>query len=154
MEPMKVIIKQREYSYTSDYPDGWKFSAGDPFKFPVMIGDNSCFIKRFEQKGPEDISGWDLLGKMRGKFDKNLARVYDIKNVQEDEKEIYYVFYEYLEGSTMDVAIRKQVEINLPHLNEDLFNGVRALQNYSFWFADFTEKNIFCQKDGTYVLLD
>jgi len=58
---MKVTIKQREEEYISDYPDGWKFSAGDPFKFPVLIGSHPCFIKRFEQKSPEDISGWDLL---------------------------------------------------------------------------------------------
>jgi hypothetical protein len=154
METLKVIIKQRELSYTSDYPDGWKFSAGDPFKFPVMIGDNPCFIKRFEQKGPEDISGWELLGKLSGKYEKNLSRVYDIKNVEEDGKEVYYIFYEFLDGVTMDTAIKNKADINLSHLNDDLFNAIRALQKYQFWFADFTEKNIFCQKDGSFVLVD
>jgi hypothetical protein len=154
METLKVIIKQRELSYTSDYPDGWKFSAGDPFKFPVMIGDNPCFVKRFEQKGPEDISGWELLGKLSGKYEKNLSRVYDIKNVEEDGKEVYYIFYEFLDGVTMDSAIKNKADINLSHLNDDLFNAIRALQKYQFWFADFTEKNIFCQKDGSFVLVD
>ena len=151
---MNVIIKQREIPYTSDYPDGWKFSAGDPFKFPVMIGDNSCFIKRFEQKGPEDISGWELLGKLTGQYEKNLSRVYDIKNVEEDGKEIYYIFYENLDGVTLDSAIKNNANINLSHLNDDLFNAIRALQKYQFWFADFTEKNMFCQNDGSFVLID
>jgi hypothetical protein len=153
MEPMKVIIKEREVEYISDYPDGWKFSAGDPFKFPVLIGDSPCFVKRFEQKTPQDISGWDLLIKMSGKYEKNLSRIYDVKNVTEDDKEIYYVFYEYLDGVTFDKYIREP-DINLIHLNNDLFNAVRALQKYEFWFADFCEKNIFCQKDGTFVLVD
>jgi hypothetical protein len=153
MEPMKVIIKQREMEYQPDYPDGWKFSAGDPFKFPVLMGDAKCFIKRFEQKGPEDISGWDLLVKLTGKYEQNLSRIYDIKNVQEDEKEIYYIFYEYLDGITLDKYIQ-QPDINLIHLNNDLFNAMRTLQRYEFWFADFFEKNIFCQKDGSFVLVD
>jgi hypothetical protein len=150
---MTVIIDQKEVEYISDYPDGWKFSAGDPFKFPVFVGDSQCFIKRFEQKTPEDISGWDLLVKMSGKYEKNLSRIYDIKNVTEDDKEIYYVFYEYLDGATLDKYIQ-EADINLIHLNNDLFNAIRALQKYEFWFADFCEKNIFCQKDGSFILVD
>jgi hypothetical protein len=154
MGVMKIIVNQREYDYVSDYPDGWKFSAGDPYKYPVSIGGNSCFIKRFEQKSPEDISGWDVLVKISGKYENNLSRVYDIKNVQEDDKDIYYVFYEYLDGVTLDRTIKDRSPINLNHLNTDLFNAIRALQKYEFWFADFTEKNIFSQKDGSYVLVD
>jgi hypothetical protein len=88
---MIVVINQRELEYVPDYPDGWKFSAGDPYKFPVLIGDHQCFIKRFEQRSPEDISGWELLVKMKGQYDKNLSRIYDIKNVKEGDKDIYYV---------------------------------------------------------------
>jgi hypothetical protein len=150
---MKVTISERQFEYQPDYPDGWKFSAGDPFKFPVLIGDYHCFVKRIEQKSSKDIPGWDLMVSMTGKYEKNLARIYDIKNVQEDEKEIYYVFYEWLDGGTLDKKTNQQ-NINLSHLNEDLFNAVRSLQNYGYWFADFTEKNIFGQKDGSFVLVD
>jgi hypothetical protein len=153
-DPLKIVINSREYDYVSDYPDGWKFSAGDPYKYPVSIGGNPCFIKRFEQKSPEDISGWDVLVKISGKYEKNLSRVYDIKNVEEDGKEIYYVFYEYLDGSTLDKTIKDGAPVNLGHLNTDLFNAIRALQKYEYWFADFTEKNIFSQMDGSYVLVD
>lgn len=152
---MKVIIRQREFEYTSDYPDGWKFVAGDPFKFPVLIGDHQCFVKRFEQKTPEDISGWALLVKMVGKDHKNLSNVYDIRNVQEDGKEIYYVFYEHLDGTTLDRLVRQpNLNINLGHISSDLFNAIRELQNDEFWFADFTEKNIFSVKNGSFVLVD
>lgn len=150
---MKVAISQRQFEYQPDYPDGWKFSAGDPFKFPVQIGDYTCFVKRIEQKSSIDITGWDLMVSMTGKYEKNLARIYDIKNVQEDDKEIYYVFYEWLDGGTLDKKVN-QKNINLAHLSEDLFNAIRSLQNYGYWFADFTEKNIFCQKDGSFVLVD
>jgi hypothetical protein len=153
MEPIKVIIKEREVNWLSDYPDDWKFSAGDPFKFPVRIGEYTCFVKRFVQKGPANVSGWNLLIKMRGKYEKNLSRVYDIKRVQEDGEEIYYGFYEYLEGITLDKYFHEP-DIDLNHLSNDLFNAIRTLQSYEFWFPDFTEKNIFCQKNGIFALVD
>lgn len=150
---MKVLINNIEVEYESDYPLGWKFSAGDPFKFPVLIDEQQCFIKRFEQKSPKNISGWDLLVKMTGKFNKNLSTIYDIKKLQEKDKEIYYVFYEFLNGSTLDKYVRNG-DINLSQISSDLFSAIRSLQAYDFWFADFCEKNIFCQKDGTFVLVD
>jgi len=82
---------------------------------------------------------------MTGNYERTLSRVYDIKNVQEDDKEIYYVFYEFLDGVTLDKYLREP-DINLIHLNNDLFTAIRALQNYEFWFADFTEKNIFVKR--------
>jgi len=150
---MLVIIDKKEFEYQSDYPEGWKFSAGDPFKFPVGIGDQACFIKRFEQKNPKNISGWDLLLKISGKTEPNLSKIFDIKKVEEKGKDIYYIFFEYLDGLTLDKNVRSG-EINLSVLNSNLFNAIRSLQKYDFWFADFCEKNIFCRKDGTFVLVD
>lgn len=150
---MLVIIDNKEFEYHSDYPEGWKFSAGDPFKFPVGIGDQACFIKRFEQKNPKNISGWDLLLKISSKTEPNLSKIFDIKKVEEKGKDIYYIFFEYLDGLTLDKNVRSG-EINLSVLNSNLFNAIRSLQKYDFWFADFCEKNIFCRKDGTFVLVD
>src|SRR5438067_1081243 len=59
---MKVIIREREYDYASDHPQGWLFGRGDYFKFPVKIGGNTCFIKRFEIAIPENISSNDMWG--------------------------------------------------------------------------------------------
>lgn len=150
---MIVLINGKEFEYQSDYPEGWKFSAGDPFKFPVQIGDQLCFVKRFEQKNPKNISGWELLLKLTGKTEQNLSKIYDIKKVEEKNKSVFYIFYEYLDGNTLDKRVRNG-EINLSILNSSLFNGIRSLQKYDFWFADFCEKNIFCRKDGTFVLVD
>ncbi len=150
---MLVIIDKKEFEYRSDYPEGWKFSAGDPFKFPVQIGDKLCFVKRFEQKNPKNISGWELLLKLSGKTEQNLSKIYDIKKVEENNKTIYYIFYELLDGDTLDKHVRTN-EINLADLSSSLFNAIRSLQKYDFWFADFCEKNIFCRKDGTFVLVD
>src|SRR4030095_11716931 len=153
MEPLKVIIKEREVEYSSDYPVDWTFSAGDPFKFPVPMGEYSCFIKRFGPDSPRKVSGWQLLMKLRGKYEKNIARVYDIKRVEEDDEEIYYAFYECMDGKTLDRNI-SDPDIDLKHLMNDLVNALRVLQRYEFWFADFTEKNIFCQKSGIFALVD
>jgi hypothetical protein len=151
---MKVIVKEKEYEYESDYPEGWQYSAGDPFKFPVSIGNYPCFIKRFEKKTPEDITGWDLLQKLKGRYEPHLVRLYDILNVQENGKDVYYLFFEYLEGSTLDKMVSQKGSIDLKSLTNDLFIAIRSLQNNGFWFVDFFERNIFCDQGGSYLLVD
>jgi hypothetical protein len=151
---MKVVIKEKEYEYESDYPEGWQYSAGDPFKFPISIGNYTCFIKRFEKKTPEDITGWDLLQKLKGRYEPHLVRLYDILNVQENGKDVYYLFFEYLEGSTLDKMVSQKASIDLKRLTNDLFIAIRSLQNNGFWFVDFFERNIFCDQGGSYLLVD
>src|SRR6476620_28711 len=97
---MKVAIKNREYDLISDFPEGWKFSRGDYFKFHVAIGPAKCFIKRFDRK-PESIPGWPLLEKLKGKHEPNLPGVYDVVETFENDKKINYVFYEFIEGKTL-----------------------------------------------------
>ena len=87
---MIVVIRETEYEYKSDHPSGWKRSKGD-FKFPVTIGNNKCFIKRFN-KDTKTISGWQLLESLADKRDgnppvpkheSNLPRIHDIVNIEE-----------------------------------------------------------------------
>lgn len=151
---MKVIIKEKDYEYESDYPEGWQYSAGDPFKYPVSIGNYPCFIKRFEKKTPEDITGWDLLQKLKGRFEPHLVRLYDILNVQENGRDVYYLFFEYLEGFTLDKMISQKASVNLKNLTNDLFVAINSLQSNGFWFVDFFERNIFCDKNGSFLLID
>jgi hypothetical protein len=151
---MKIVIKEREFEYVSDYPAGWKYSAGDPYKFPVTIGGYPCFVKRFEKKSPEDISGWNLLQRLKGKNEPNLSRLHDIANVDENGKDIYYVFFEYLDGTTLDKLIPGKTKISLDRLNEDLFIAFNSLKTNGFWFVDFCEKNIFLDKSGKFLLVD
>jgi len=151
---MKVIIKEREYDYVSDYPDGWRYFSSDYFKFPVEIGSNKCFIKRFEKKNPERISGWQLLLSLKGKHEPNLPRIHDIISAKEYGKNVYYIFYEFVEGDTLDNLISKNIEINLSRLTEDLFNALQSLLSKDYWFADFCEKNIFYEKKGRFLLVD
>src|SRR5881227_3025069 len=98
---MRVTIGEREYEYLSDFPKEWKFSKSDYIKFPVEIGSNKCFIKRFE-KSPESIPGWKLLYNLKGKNFAGLVRVYDIVEANEHGKNIFYVFSEFIEGETLD----------------------------------------------------
>ncbi|TDH27269.1 hypothetical protein EXU57_06675 [Segetibacter sp. 3557_3] len=151
---MEVIIKERTYQYTSDYPEGWHFSKGDYFKFPVEIGIHKCFIKRFKIKSPENISGWKFLEQIRGKYAANLPRVHDIVCEQELGTDIYYVFYEYIDGETLHHIIGMHGEINLERLTDDLFNALHSLHQAGFWFADFDERNIFCNRQHSFYLVD
>ncbi len=151
---MKIVIKERDYEWESDYPEGWSFSSGDYFKYPVTIGNHPCFMKRFEKKDPASISGWDLLVKLEHKYESNLARVYDIASVEEKGKRIYYVVYEYLRGDTLDHLITHNIPLDLQKMTTDLFQAFASLRKYGFWFSDFTEKNFFLDESGRFVLMD
>src|SRR6266542_4099215 len=86
---MRVVIKEKEYDYVSDFPDGWVFSKGDYFKVVKIFDKHTCFIKRFEVKTPANISGWKLMVNLKGKNENNLSRLYDIAETRESEKNIY-----------------------------------------------------------------
>ena len=150
---MQVIIEKNENEYLSDYDDGWQFSSGDDFKFPVKIDRYSCFIKRFVRK-PERITGWGLLEDLKGISRPGLPRVYDIVPSEEDGKEIRYVFYECMKGDTLDNLIREGVVPDIARLTDDLFKALGSVHRHDHWFSDFCEKNIFCTKDGRFFLID
>lgn len=151
---MEILINNEKIAWESDYPVDWKFSAGDPFKFPVIINGQACFIKRFETKTPEEISGWQLLQQLKGITEPNLPRVFDIKEVTEKEDDISYVFYEYIEGATLEKVLYEPAAVNLRRLVSDIFHALEAIHRHGYWFADFCEKNIFCEKSGRYLLVD
>jgi hypothetical protein len=151
---MEVTIKERTHQYVSDYPHGWNRFSNDYFKCPVEIGNYKCFVKRFEKKNPVKVSGWNLLLDLKGKYEANLPRVNDIVSIQEDNKYVHYLFYEYLEGETLDKLISKGFKIDLRILCNDLFSALQSLYNRDYWFADFCEKNIFCEKKGKFLLVD
>jgi hypothetical protein len=152
-EALKVIIKEKEFLYKSDFPDGWVFAKGDYFK-KIHIDKYTCFTKRFEAKTPENISGWKLMVGLRGKNENNLARIYDIVNTKESGKNIYYVFYEFIDGNTLNNLVAQHVYVDLERLTDNLFSGLRSLHNKDYWFPDFIEKNIFCVQRGGFVLID
>lgn len=151
---MKIIIKERELEYVPDYPEGWKFTAGDPYKFPVMIGSYKCFVKRFEKKDPKNITGWPLLNDLKGRYENNLPRVYDIKEADDKGRTVHYVFYEHIDGKTLETAINTGTKLDLERLTNDLFTSVQSIGKHNFWFVDFCEKNIFLEQGGRFLLVD
>lgn len=150
---MEVIINEQAYQYISDFPDGWKFSSGDPFKFPVKIGRHSCFIKLF-RKSISKITGWDLMVRLRSKNNRNIPRIYDIKSSEINGAEVQYVFYEYLEGENLDQLVSRGDEIDLAALSEGVFGALKVIHSSGYWFADFCEKNIYRDLEGRFILLD
>jgi hypothetical protein len=151
---MIVTIKEKEYEYISDYPDGWFFSARDHFKCPVEIGVNTCFIKRFDRKNQNEVSGWQLMLSLKRKNEPNLPILHNIVTVKEGGKDVHYVFYDYINGDTLDKLIIEKESINLVKLTNDLFSALQSIYIKNFWFADFCEKNIFCEKGGRFLLVD
>ncbi|HZE84361.1 MAG TPA: hypothetical protein VE035_08625 [Puia sp.] len=151
---MKVFIKEQEYDYQSDYSAGWKFSALDHFKFPVRIGRYDCFIKRFEKKSPKDISGWQLLTELRADHEPGLPRLHDIIRERESKRDIYYIFYECLEGDTLYDHVRDNETVDLERLVKDLFQAMASIHRHRHWFPDVCEKNIFCTRNEGYFMID
>jgi hypothetical protein len=151
---VKITINNKEVDYVSDYPAGWKFSAGDPFKFPVEIGGQNCFIKRFQKKSPDDISGWDLMQLLKGRKEPHLPTIHDIKEVTEGGKEITYIFYDHIRGSTLEQTILEGGSIHLQQTADHVLKALQSIHSYGFWFPDFCEKNIFCETGGRVMLVD
>src|SRR5579859_3946317 len=151
---MQVVIKEREYEYRSDFNDGWEFSAGDYFKFPVRIGRHPCFIKRFA-RSTDRIAGWGLLQALKAKYLPGLPRVHDIINTEEKGQQVWYVLCECMDGDTLDTVIRRDAgAIDCVKLVSDLFQALESIHGHGYWFADFCEKNIFCTKAGRFYLID
>src|SRR4051812_17978346 len=105
---MKVRIKEKDYEYFSDYPDGWSFSARNHFKPMVPVGPHRCFVKRYEKKALEQVPGWQLLMNLKGKNESNLPRLHDIVLESGSGKDMYYVFFDYIEGNTLDKVIAEK----------------------------------------------
>ena len=150
---MEIIINEQTYQYTSDFPDGWKFSSGDPFKFPVQIGRHSCFVKLF-RKPVAKITGWDLLVRLKGKNSRNIPRIHDIKESEINGGEVHYVFYEYLAGENLDHLIARGEALDLDKLASGIFAALSSIHSSGYWFADFCEKNIYRDSSGRFILLD
>ncbi len=151
---MRIVIKENELEYSTDYPEGWFFSAGDPFKFPVMLKGTPCFVKRFEQKNPATISGWELLKKLRGKNIPTLPRLFDISQNVENGKTIHYVFYEFMQGKTFDRIQMVNEEQDLINMRDGLFTSFEEIHKLGYWAVDFCEKNIFRDHRGVYSIID
>ncbi|MEO5889191.1 MAG: hypothetical protein ABIQ31_03005 [Ferruginibacter sp.] len=147
---MKVVIREKEYEYYSDYPDEWKFAGGDFFKFPVTIGHHKCFVKRFE----DGIPGEQLLKKIKGMNNSNLPRFHDLVDVIESNKLVQYIFFEFSEGKTLVEVNSKNTKIDLKRLNSDLFSALGSIKSNDHWFPDFCEKNILRDKSGKFILID
>jgi hypothetical protein len=150
---MQVIINNEEYSWVSDYDEGWMRSSGDDFKFPVVLGDrHSCFIKRFARDAAE-VSGWRFVQALRTNHQPGLARVLDIVQTEERGMPVRYLFCEYMRGTTLDEKINDQSVPHVGRLLGDLLKALRSIHRLGHWMSDFCEKNIFC-KDDAYFLID
>ena len=131
---MKVSLRDGECNYESDFPNGWKFAAGDYYKFPVKLCNTKCFIKRFDKKPPEKISGWQLMQSLKRKRKDNLPRLFDIVATREKNRDVYYVFYEFHEGLTLEDSVSLNDETDLQKLNDALFSALAAINEYHYWF--------------------
>jgi len=152
---MKVVINERIHEYQPDFDNGWEFSAGDYFKFPVSIGRHACFIKRFA-RSTKNVTGWALLEtlKTKGGPDKGLPRVYDLAGATEGGKEVWYVFFECMKGDTLDRFIAQGGVPDPVRMTNDLFMALDVIHEHGHWFADFCEKNIFRTEEGRHYLID
>jgi hypothetical protein len=151
---MEVNIYDGAFEWQSDYDIGWLFSSGDDYKFPVVIGEkHACFIKRFA-RNPERVSGWRLVQALRATKQPGLPRIHDIVQTEESDTRVRYLFYECMEGGTLDELIRKGWAPDPGRLLADLFKGLVSIHRHEHWMSDFCEKNIFCKRDDTYCLID
>lgn len=150
---MKITINQHEYDYNSDYPDGWKFISRDHFKSPVSIGDATLFIKRFPSR-KSGLPGIDFMRLISGKKEESLPKVHAVVDLQEGNKNFHYVFTDCIEGLTLNKVLEQGLPIDLAKLTRCLLDALQSIHRYRYWFPDFTERNIFAESTGQYLLID
>jgi hypothetical protein len=159
---MQVTIRGQVLDYISDFDPvnihdnvtrNWKVSAGDYFKFPVKVGDHYCFIKRFSKKTTE-ISGYEFLMKIKGLQLKGLPAIFDLVHTKEADKDIIYLFTEFIKGDTIDNLQRAGFSFLPIRLAGDLFYGLQSIHENGFWFPDFDPKNFFRSEQGDFYIID
>jgi hypothetical protein len=156
---MQVMINGKLVDYRSDFDPvdiqsnvkrNWKVSAGDYFKFPVRIGNVECFVKRFDRR-ETDISGYKLLLRLKGKQTAGLPFIHDLVRVKEGNREILYLFTEYLPGSTLEDLQRKGFRFLPEKLSNDLYAALHSIHRQGFWFPDFDPKNLYLASNGLLI---
>ncbi len=148
---MRVVIAEKVYNYVTDFPVGWNFIQNEAHKFPVKIGDETCYIKRYIEK-PTQIPGWELILALQNKNEPNLPRVYDIIHLEEQGESVSYVFMEYIPPNSLDKLIEERSNVDLLRLTTHIFSAITTLQKYNYWFADFYEKKILLAPNGNFIL--
>ncbi len=131
----------------------WQTKLQDKFTI-TSVNNVSVFVKRFENKPNAML----LLQNLKGKETKNIPKIYDFVTVQENNKTVYYLFTECLQGKTLKEVIANGEHIDTEKMLDNLLVALQFLHNNGFWFSDFNDENIFVapinSKQANYFLID
>lgn len=152
---MQVFIGDQPYNYISNYSpnnNSWKVQAGAAFTFPVKIGTQACFVKRFASP-PPGLGLLLILKQTKGQ--SPLPIVYDVVDVNENGQLITYLFLELIIGDTLDDIINQRQSFHSRNLTNHLLDCLTFIHRSGYWFSDFCEKNIFLDTAAKrYTLID
>lgn len=156
---MKVLINSQNYTFTPGYnphkpsDNGWMKQNQDAFKM-CRFGEYQVFVKRFE-KETQNIPGYQFLNKTKGRRLKSLPMTYDLVTVNENGKNVTYLFQEVLQGNTLEEVMHESTfSFNALQFARNLYDALQSITNEGFWYTDFVEKNIFVANNGHCYLID
>ncbi len=149
---MKIVVKERQYEFDPEFPQGWTKSSDHHYKTPVEIGPYHCFVKRYDRQTAEGLSGWNLLTQLKGKFEPNLPRVHDVVLTPENSCEAFYVIYDMLQGNTLDRVVEKNVEVNLQKLTDDMISAFTSLGKKNYWYTGLSDHDIFYDRNRNFYI--
>lgn len=130
----------------------WSTKMLDKYTIVDLVGVK-CFVKRFEHE-PNAMA---FLQNLKGQSVVNIPQIYDFVSTTENNKTVYYLFTEVLEGKTLKEAIAANENIDLAKMLTDLMKSLFFLHENGIWFSDFNDENIFYVPDGEqtkYFLID
>lgn len=146
---MEFTINGITHEYTSDFPIGWKMKSHDYFKYPVKIGDQNFFIKRFER----DPLAIDLLKRLKdGVPLPNMPKIYAFQGSKEEKS--HYLFQEYIHGVELGQKMEGILTFDLKDYAKQLFHAFEFIHLQGFWHTDFTEENILIDEYKKFYLID
>lgn len=149
---MQVTINNTIYEYESDYSKislDWKVKLKDAFR-TAIIGNTNCFIKRFRDKP----NAHELMIALKNKVVVNMPCIYDLVTVVENKETVYYLFTEFIEGKTLKESINKGEFFDIKKIVSDILESLKFIHSHGFWFSDLNEENVFCNVNGSYLLID
>ena len=146
---MNVTINGIPTEYISDFPKGWEHKFGDHFKYPVLLGGENLFIKRFENKP----LAYDMLMALRtGAYAGGMPILYAFGYCEEEQA--YYLFQEYIQGTVIEDKLKGIFVFSLQDYAANIFDALNYLHDQGFWHTDFNLENIMVDRERNFYLID
>lgn len=150
----KVNIYGVDYEFDFRKIENWKTQSGDPFAFPINIGNQNCFVKKFKKHPPKSRA---LLNLLNGEEVRGISPVYAFKEGKEYDLPVYYLVQKLSKGVVMDVEFKRAEsrKVDVEGFATHIYWGLQEIHQHNYWHCDLCFKNVLVNVDSNdFTLID